>query len=68
MAPRHRRVTVNSGISAGRQGLTRSPSYSGRTPRRYWETATKFQAAVPVSQEFFASPCRTASLPAIICE
>ena len=29
--------------------------------------ATKFQAAVPVSQEFLASPWRTASLPAIIC-
>jgi hypothetical protein len=29
--------------------------------------ATKFQAAVPVSQEFFASPGVGASRPAIIC-
>ena len=29
--------------------------------------ATRFQAAVPVSHEFFASPCVGASRPAIIC-
>ena len=29
--------------------------------------ATKFQAAEPVSHEFFASPCVGAALPAIIC-
>jgi hypothetical protein len=34
----------------------------------YWETLTKVQAAVPVSQLFFASPCFGASLPAIIWE
>src|SRR5690606_21974776 len=67
VAPRQRRSTVNSPISFGRHGLTTSPSHSGRTPSRYWLTATKFHAAVPVSQLFFASPWRTASLPAIIC-
>jgi hypothetical protein len=31
-----------------------------------WEIATKFYAAVPVSDQFSASPYRGASFPAII--
>ena len=44
------------GHSAGSTGSTRSPVSSGRMPRIHWVMATKFHAAVPVSQEFFASP------------
>ena len=47
-------------------GSTRSPSCSGRMPRIHWLMATMFQAAVPVSHEFLASPCVGASRPAII--
>ena len=47
-------------------GSTLRPSCSGRMPRIHWLIATRFQAAVPVSQEFFASPCVGASRPAIV--
>ena len=50
------RRTVNSPTSAPMHGSTTRPSKSGRTPSRYWETATKFHEAVPVSHEFLASP------------
>jgi len=43
-----------------------APSKLGRMPRIHWLMATKFQAAVPVSHEFLASPCVGASRPAII--
>ena len=52
--------------SAGRTGSIRRPSCSARMPRIHWVMATKFQAAVPVSHEFLASPWAGASLPAII--
>src|SRR5579872_4620060 len=45
----------------------RSPPNSARMPRIHWLIATRFHAAVPVSQEFFASPGVAASFPAIIC-
>ncbi len=64
--PRNRRVARNPGHAAGSAGSTRSPSCSGRMPRIHWLIATKFQAAVPVSHEFFASPSVGASRPAII--
>ena len=57
---------VNSGTSGPICGSTTRPSHPGRTPSRCWLTATKFHAAVPVSHEFLASPCRAASRPAII--
>ena len=44
-------------------GSTRRPSNSGRIPRIHWLIATRFQAAVPVSHEFFASPWVGASRP-----
>jgi hypothetical protein len=47
-------------------GATRSPPSSGRMPSMWLAIATQFQAAVPVSHEFLASPRRTASLPATI--
>ena len=53
--------------AAGSTGSMRSPSNSARMPRIHWVIATRFQAAVPVSQEFLASPWVGASLPAIIC-
>ena len=63
-------ATIDALLAAGApldaRNLVRAAK-SGRTPSRYCDTATKFQAAVPVSQEFLASPARTASFPAIIC-
>ena len=50
----------------GITGSTRRPSCSGRMPRIHWLIATMFQAAVPVSHEFLASPWVGASRPAII--
>ena len=50
----------------GTQGSISSPASVGLTPRMAWEIYRKVQAAVPVSQEFFASPKLGASLPAII--
>ena len=43
------------------QGSSFRPSYWGCTPRIPWLTDTKVQAAVPVSQAFFASPKTGAS-------
>ena len=42
------------------------PARVGFTPRIAWEIDRKDQAAVPVSQEFLASPKLGASLPATI--
>lgn len=62
-----RLVAVKPGHAAGSTGSMRSPSCSARMPRIHWVIATKFQAAVPVSHEFLASPQAGASIPAIIC-
>ena len=67
IAPRKLRTASNPSHSDGRHGSIRKPSCSGRIPRIHWVIATKFHAAVPVSQEFFASPKLGASRPAIIC-
>ena len=48
--------TLEPSQSLGIEGLTLSPFQSGVIPRIYWLIATKFQAAVPVSHEFLASP------------
>ena len=66
VAPRKTRVTRMSPQAAGRHGSIRRPSCSGRIPTIHWLAATKFQAAVPVSHEFLASPWVGASRPAII--
>lgn len=52
----------------GSTGSTRSLSCSGRMLRIHLVIATKFEAAAPVSQEFFAaSPWLADAGPAIIC-
>ena len=67
VVPRNRRVARNPVQEPGITGSTRRPSCSGRMPRIHWLIATMFQAAVPVSHEFLASPWVGASRPAIIC-
>ena len=66
-APRKRRVAVKPGHADGMTGSTLRPSSSGLMPRIHWVIATKFHAAVPVSQEFFASPWVGACRQAMIC-
>ena len=65
-APLYLRDTLYPLQSAGMQGSIRSPSNVGLIPRIAWLILRKVQAAVPVSQLFFASPKLGASLPAII--
>ena len=47
-------------------GVDLQPASVGWMPRMYWLTSTNVQAAVPVSQLFFASPKVAASQPATI--
>ena len=47
-------------------GVDLQPASVGWMPRMYWLTSTNVQAAVPVSQLFFASPKVAASRPATI--
>ena len=65
-APLYLRDTLYPLQFAGMQGSIRSPSNVGLIPRIAWLILRKVQAAVPVSQLFFASPKLGASLPAII--
>ena len=66
--PRNVRVIVKSPKFFGIHGFTLNPFKVGSTPKMNWDTFKKVQAAVPVSQLFFASPNVLASFPAIIWE
>ena len=67
MAPRKRRVDMNPAPGARDARVDPQPPVVGLDAEDALRDVTNVHAAVPVSQEFFASPGVAASGPAIIC-